>query len=94
MLSERNCSQATLIKEVSTPLTPILAAIFNNSFASGKFPSTLKLAKVIPVYKTGASDDVGNYRPISLLSVFSKLLEKAVKKRLVVFLNKNNFFLI
>ena len=47
-----------------------------------------KTAYIIPIYKKGSHDDVNNYRPISLLSVFSKLLEKILKLRLVKFIKK------
>ena len=52
-------------------------------------PSRLKIAKVSPVYKTGDSKCFNNYRPISLLPVFSKLLEKIVYKRMMKFLDKH-----
>ena len=51
-----------------------------------------KLAKVVPVFKKGARHDVNNYRPISLLPVFSKILEKLVYWRLLSFLTRQNFF--
>ena len=50
-----------------------LAHIFNQSFNTGKFPSSFKLAKVVFVFKKGNSADLNNYRPISLLNTFSKL---------------------
>ena len=49
--------------------------IFNLSLRSGVFLNKFKLAKVIPIFRKGARCDVNNYRPISLLSVFSKILE-------------------
>ncbi len=53
-------------------------------------PSKLKIAKVIPVYKSGDTQDMNNYRPISLLSNFAKILEKIVFNRLHTFLIDNN----
>ena len=50
--------------------------ICNLSFATGIFPDAMKIAKVIPIYKTGAKDELNNYRPISLLLQFSKIIEK------------------
>ena len=50
----------------------------------------MKLAKVIPVFKKGQTDLVSNYRPISLLSIFDKLLEKIIYTRLSDFLTVNN----
>ena len=52
-----------------------LAYIFNQSIRSGIFPNRLKYAKVIPIHKKGPPTNPFNYRPISLLSVFSKILE-------------------
>ena len=50
--------------------------VFNLSLSTGQVPSKLKIAKIIPVYKKGKVDVLSNYRPISLLSIFDKLLEK------------------
>ena len=50
----------------------------------------MKLAKILPIFKSGSRSDVNNYRPISLLSVFSKILEKLMHNRLYSFLEQNN----
>jgi hypothetical protein len=60
------------IKLLKIPLTNI----YNAFLVSGVFPDKLNIAKVVPVYKKGYPRDVRNYRPIALLPVFSKLLEK------------------
>ena len=49
---------------------------FNLSFSTGIFPSEMKMAKVIPLFKNGNKSDFSNYRPISLLSQFSKVFGK------------------
>ena len=67
-----------------------LADIFNMSVQKGVFPSKLKEAKVIPVYKSDDETEPGNYRPISLLSVFNRLFEKLMYHRLKSFLDINN----
>ena len=67
-----------------------LADLFNLSFSSGKFPSVLKIAKVVPVYKKDSKLDYQNYRPIISLSNIEKILEKLMYKRLYKFLNDNN----
>ena len=54
------------------------------------FPSVLKTAKVIPVFKKDSKLDYSNYRPIALLSNIEKILEKLMYKRLYTFFNKNN----
>ena len=53
-------------------------------------PEILKIAKVIPIHKGEKTNIPGNYRPISLLSIFEKLIEKIMCNRLKSFLNKNN----
>lgn len=67
-----------------------LCNIFNSSLEKGIFPQSLKRAKIIPVYKKGEHNKLNNYRPISLLSIFSKTFEKLVYNRLISFLDKNN----
>ena len=57
---------------------------------TGVFPSVLKTAKVVPVFKKDSKLDYRNYRPISLLSNIEKILEKLMYKRLYAFLNNNN----
>lgn len=69
-----------------------LEIIFNASFASGVVPNDFKLANVIPVFKKGSQYSLCNYRPISLLSVFNKLLEKLIYNRLINFIDKNSIF--
>ena len=58
----------------------------------GIFPDKLKCAKVIPIHKKGAHNNPSNYRPISLLSVFGKLFEKLMFKRLYEYLDSLNTF--
>ena len=67
-----------------------LANICNTSFSSGIFPEILKIATVKPLHKKGNTGEVQNYRPISLLSVFSKLVEKLMYSILMSFVTKNN----
>ena len=67
-----------------------METIFNESILIDIVPEGFKLAKVIPVFKKGLSTNLNNYRPISPLSIFNKLLEKLMYKRLIAFFNKNN----
>ena len=76
----------TTISYVAEPL----ANIFNLSLHSGVFPDLLKIAKVVPVFKTEDRKLMVNYRPISVLPVFSKILEKIMYKRLITYLENNN----
>lgn len=68
----------------------VLAQCINICFAMGEFPDFLKIALVIPLHKTGTYTDPANFRPISLLTTLSKIIEKIVKKRLVIFLNRHS----
>ena len=63
-----------------------ISLIINESFQNGIFADDLKLATVIPVHKNGDTTLTENYRPISLLSVFSKIFEKLMHQRLFSFL--------
>lgn len=76
------------VKKIAPNICGILCYIFNFSISSGSFPDLMKKAIVIPLHKKGDKKDPNNYRPISLLSVFSKILEKIIKVRMLKFLNK------
>lgn len=80
----------SVIKSAKVVLVPILAHIFNLSLGSGVFPLVFKKALVHPIHKGGDRDSVTNYRPISVLSTLSKILEKILNKRLVGYLETNN----
>ncbi len=79
-----------LLKDTIDIIVNPLTHIFNLSITSGVVPTKMKIAKVIPIFKNGTKDILNNYRPISLLPAFSKLLEKLICKRLVHFLENNN----
>ena len=66
-----------------------LTYLTNSSFECGIFPNELKLAKVIPIFKNGDKQDISNYRPISILSFFSKIFEKTMYNHLINFIDKN-----
>ena len=59
---------------------------------TGVFPSVLRTAKVVPVFKKDSKLNYSNYRPISLLSNIEKILEKLMYKRLYTFLDYNNIY--
>ena len=79
-----------MLKYVKDEMIPGLVIIFNKSISQGIFPELLKTAKVIPIYKKDDTNFAKNYRPISLLSVFDKIIEKLVYKRVQSFLSKHN----
>ena len=67
-----------------------MADLFNLSFMTDVFPSVLKTAKVVPVFKKDSKLNCSNYCPMSLLSNVEKILEKLMSKRLYTYLNNNN----
>ena len=71
-----------LLKLAADELSTQLADICNMSFLEGSFPDKNKIAEVIPIHKKGSTEDTNNYRPISLLSIFSKIMEKLMATRL------------
>ena len=79
-----------LLKEILPVIAIPLSYLFNLSFQTGFIPPRFKIAKVVPVYKSGDRHLFTNYRPISLLSSLSKLLEKIVVKQMYAFLYSNN----
>ena len=81
---------ADVVKRVSDEIFVILKHIFNISLAKRVFPDKLKIARVTPIFKKGSNTLVTNYRPISVLPCFSKLLERVMYNRLYKFLLENN----
>ena len=67
-----------------------LSNAINECFNSGKFPDDLKFARVTAIFKSGDRTDPTNYRPISVLSIFYKIYEFAIKKRIEEHLTRNN----
>ena len=76
-----------LLKIITDLIIEPLCKIITNSFSSGIFPDALKICKVVPIHKGESTQNVNNYRPISLLSIFDKIIEKLMHKRLYEFLN-------
>ena len=79
----------TTVHEVAMPL----AHIFNQSFLTGTVPDNMKIAKIVPIFKSGNKKMLNNCRPISILPAFSKLLEKLVCNRLVNFHETHDLFI-
>lgn len=77
-----------LLKQCSDYLCEPLLYICNLSFSKGVFPTKLKASKVVPIFKKGSKSLMSNYRPISITSPFSKVLEKLMHSRLISFLDK------
>ena len=79
-----------IYKFLSVILSPIICELFNSSLLEGKFPSVLKMADITPIHKSGSKSLLTNYRPISLLSTFSKIFEKLMCVRLKLYFESRN----
>ncbi|XP_065675729.1 uncharacterized protein LOC136091937 [Hydra vulgaris] len=71
-------------------LKDVFFKVFSASIKQGIFPEQLKIAQVTPIYKEGDQSKITNYRPISMLSIFSKVLERIMCNRVYKHLDKNN----
>ena len=93
MKSKSSCGpdgiSTKLLKLIMPQIVTPICHLFNLSFQTGYIPLQLKTAKVVPIFKSGDKNSYNNYRPISLLNSFSKLLEKVVARQMLGFLNKN-----
>ena len=78
------------LKKLSSVVCYPVSKLVNMSIETGIVPNSMKIAKVIPIFKSKERDDFTNYRPISLLPALSKILERVIYKRLYNFLNLNN----
>jgi hypothetical protein len=78
-----------LIKFVNIQISTPLAHIFDRSFESGTFPNKLKVNRTVPILKSGDLSLCDNYRPISLIQTFSKIIEKMVAIKLTNHLQLN-----
>ena len=81
-------SPTNLLKCSRAIISHILSEILNTSIKSGIYPANLKIAKIIPVHKGEDETDASNYRPI--LSIFNRIFEKIVYKRMVSYIEKQN----
>ena len=79
-----------IIDSVESIVEP-LAYIVNLSIRSGVFPDDLKRAKIVPIYKKKAKTEPGSYRPVSVLSVISKVLERVICEQLTDYIEKHDY---
>ena len=79
---------AKILKTLVDIVAPSLLKIVNISLLQGRFPKSLKIAKINPIHKGGQKSDPSNYRPISVLPILSKVIEKHVTNHLFAYLNK------
>ena len=78
------------IKNCGNELAKPLCILFNKSIEEGVVPDDLKIAKIIPIFKSDDKKAVSNYRPISVLPAFSKIFERLVYNRLLEFIDQHN----
>ena len=69
-----------LLKILASEISESFSLIVNDSFCNGSYPGNLKIGKVVALHKKGSNDNPSNYRPISLLSIFSKIFGKLIHK--------------
>ncbi|KAK3545874.1 hypothetical protein QTP70_016449 [Hemibagrus guttatus] len=83
---------SAMLQTISPDLLPFITTVINGSLTSGHVPTAFKKARVIPILKKPALDtsDISNYRPVSLLSFLSKILERVVCNQLSDYLMQNN----
>lgn len=78
-----------LVVDAEEIFTPILTAIYNKSIAQDTVPDGFKKTLIIPIHKAASPDEVENYRPIAILPIFAKILERLILKRIISFLDKH-----
>ena len=88
--SGHNKITSTFLKNIKSAVVQPLSILINKSLETGIVPDKLKLAKVIPIYKSKDKELLNNYRPISLLPTISKIMEKLVHKRLYNFMHSQS----
>ena len=79
---------AFFLKITASTISPYLLVMIKFSFTHDIFSDSCKIAKVVPIYKSGNKSDTTNYRPISILTCFSQIFEKLCYKRIFNFLEK------
>ena len=97
IVKDRNETNATgcygialkFIRDALPVISFYLTITVNTSIVTGSYPLLWKHAIVVPFHKSGDAEDVNNYRPVSLLPILSKILEKIVSKQLMDYLETN-----
>ena len=81
---------ARVLKDSCESIAPVISRLVNNSFKMAAFPKAWKIAEVIPIPKEGNSEEPANNRPISLLPILSKVIERLAHKQFVEFLTMHD----
>lgn len=87
----KNEIQPEHLMSIIDQICPILCRIFNHCFHNFIFPDCLKIARVVPIFKSGSRNVLNNYRPISNSNIFNKIFERIIKNRLSDFIENENF---
>ena len=85
-----DCIDTSTVKLVKTEILPAVTHILNLSISSRKFPTAWKRSKVIPLHKKGDLLDPKNYRPVAIVPILSKILEKVIFMQMITYLNENH----
>ncbi len=83
---------ARLLKDAGPEIIRPITYVINLSIRTASFPSVWKVGLVTPIHKEGPMDDPNNYRPITLLSLISKILERVIHEQVYAFLRNEDFF--
>ena len=86
--------QARLLKMCAPGITSSLTYLFNKSLKLGQFPDKFKQARITPIFKSKSKLDPGNYRPVSVLPILSKFLERIVHNQVYAYLTDNNLLTV
>ena len=81
---------AKLIKDMKPTITPVLTRIINTGYKCNTFPNCMKKAAIKVIHKKESTDEISNYRPISILPTLSKIFERAAVNQMVTYLETNN----
>ena len=81
---------AFFLKAARHEITPFLKILIDFVFSEGIFPDSCKIARIAPIHENGAKDETNNYRSISILACFSKIIEKLIYRRLIHFFQKHH----
>ena len=84
---------AFFLKAAQHEIAPFLKILIDFTFSEGIFPDSCKIARIALIHKNGAKDETNNYRPISILTSFSKIIEKTYLQAINSFLSKTSYTL-
>ena len=84
----KNSIPIFIYKKIVDFIAPLLCNLLNRSVLEGRFPAILKIARVTPIHKSKSHKVTSNFRPISVLSFFAKIIEKLMKVRVMAYLDK------